>query len=524
MAKGSSAGSGSPLPESRINDDTGLQVVRKMLGWTSPELAGRVRPATTPLRALLPGEIVVFSAFLMAGLAFPVSSFFTTVLEFYGLQLVHLTPNTILLMAVFVHFCEMFVGVRPSLTLFRTYFVLRPCGKGSIIGGYYFQARGRADAPYLATLKGGKWDEWRHSWVIVETEEHDRLKPSTGLPSTTKDLWEEVPRLDKKYKPIVDRISDLSKAGLTSLMVVADFMCRRIAPLQRREYSACQYTGIMDPMRIDRGEESQVSGTLLKAMLSAVCDSRITTFSITPPAGIVPLSEDHEARRRAWKEMPECDNISIAEVQQRDRTGGFEIRDSSRSRQEEPPQGGASSKGKEKVEPKSRGRLRRGDGTFVGEPALDGSAGSGPRSGSGGRTQEARTPGPEPAAKRQRTEGSGQRTTTTTPAAEKPQAVRRTTPVPPVRGAPVPKAAPVPTSTPAPETTPTTSTPASETTPATSTREPQTVPATSTTGEGGPSPTPGSQPSAAAQSGQGSTSTPRSRRRMSGAWVPKGTR
>ena len=126
--------------------------------------------------------------------------------------------------------------------------------------------------PYLATLKGGKWDDWRYSWVIVETEEHDRLKPSTGLPSTAKELWEEAPKLDKKYKPIVDRILDLSKAGLTSLMVAADFMCRRIASLQRREHSACQYIGITDPMRIAQGEDSQVSGTLLKAMLSAVCD------------------------------------------------------------------------------------------------------------------------------------------------------------------------------------------------------------------------------------------------------------
>jgi hypothetical protein len=40
------------------------------------------------------------------------SSFFLTLLEYYGLQLQHLSPNSIMLVAIFIQFCEMFVGVR----------------------------------------------------------------------------------------------------------------------------------------------------------------------------------------------------------------------------------------------------------------------------------------------------------------------------------------------------------------------------------------------------------------------------
>jgi hypothetical protein len=48
----------------------------------------------------------------------PVSSFLPTLLEFYEIQLQHLSPHSFILVAIFVHFCEMFVGVQPSIPLF----------------------------------------------------------------------------------------------------------------------------------------------------------------------------------------------------------------------------------------------------------------------------------------------------------------------------------------------------------------------------------------------------------------------
>jgi hypothetical protein len=48
----------------------------------------------------------------------PLSSFFLVLLEHYVLHLQHLSPHSMTLVAIFVHFCEMFVGVRPSVRLF----------------------------------------------------------------------------------------------------------------------------------------------------------------------------------------------------------------------------------------------------------------------------------------------------------------------------------------------------------------------------------------------------------------------
>jgi hypothetical protein len=60
----------------------------------------------------------------LAGLAFLTSSFFLTPLENYGRQLHHLTPRAITLVVIFVHLCEMHVGVRSSVRLFRLFFAL----------------------------------------------------------------------------------------------------------------------------------------------------------------------------------------------------------------------------------------------------------------------------------------------------------------------------------------------------------------------------------------------------------------
>jgi hypothetical protein len=56
-------------------------------------------------------------AYALAGLVPPLSSFLT-LLEYYGLQLQHLSPNFIALVAIFIHLYEIYVGVRPSVRLF----------------------------------------------------------------------------------------------------------------------------------------------------------------------------------------------------------------------------------------------------------------------------------------------------------------------------------------------------------------------------------------------------------------------
>jgi hypothetical protein len=109
------------------------------MGWQAPGFEHRLKRGVVPLANLEPGDFVFFSAYALAGLVPPLSSFFLMLLEFYGLQLQHLSPNSITLVVIFVHLCEMFVGVRSSVRLFRRFFVMKAASqRPPLIGGYYF--------------------------------------------------------------------------------------------------------------------------------------------------------------------------------------------------------------------------------------------------------------------------------------------------------------------------------------------------------------------------------------------------
>jgi hypothetical protein len=73
-----------------------LNLVRGLLGWSTPGLAGRIRAGDVPLGDLAAGEFVLFTSYISCGLVLPISPFFLLMLEEFGLQLQHLTPNSIL--------------------------------------------------------------------------------------------------------------------------------------------------------------------------------------------------------------------------------------------------------------------------------------------------------------------------------------------------------------------------------------------------------------------------------------------
>jgi hypothetical protein len=70
---------------------------------------------------------------------------------------------------------------------------------------------------------------------------------------------------------VLDRIQYLAESGLTSLMVLHDFLSRRLASLQdRATRPAWMYTGVNDIMRLERGPGSSLDGELLAACLQAL--------------------------------------------------------------------------------------------------------------------------------------------------------------------------------------------------------------------------------------------------------------
>ena len=111
-------------------EDMKMLQSRVVIQWRGAE--GEDRPYEGTL------ETVIFCDFVERGLAVPVSDFLQALLQFWGIQLHHLTPQSILHLSIFTHLCEAFLGVLPHFHLFQHFFFLHPipnASKPAVIGG-----------------------------------------------------------------------------------------------------------------------------------------------------------------------------------------------------------------------------------------------------------------------------------------------------------------------------------------------------------------------------------------------------
>ena len=75
------------------------------------------------------------------------------ILEFYGISLHHLNPNSIVHITNFVHACKAFLGIRPHFALFCRIFFLKPQpnkSKPCVVGEAGFQLRGTLSQKYFS--------------------------------------------------------------------------------------------------------------------------------------------------------------------------------------------------------------------------------------------------------------------------------------------------------------------------------------------------------------------------------------
>ena len=64
-------------------------------------------------------DIVVFTPFYERGFAMPAHIFLRSLLFFYGLELIHLDPNSILQLSLYIHLCEAILGIDPHFHLWH---------------------------------------------------------------------------------------------------------------------------------------------------------------------------------------------------------------------------------------------------------------------------------------------------------------------------------------------------------------------------------------------------------------------
>ncbi|XP_066398769.1 uncharacterized protein [Miscanthus floridulus] len=230
-----------------------------------------------------PGEIVLFVSFVRTGLCLPASVFLHQFLGYFGVSLNHLTPNAVLHLSVFVHLCEAFLGIPPSLSLFRFFFRLKPQPRReetSALGGCGIQFRQGLKIKFFDYDLVDSVKDWRAEWFYAAN-----LIPSlvvhSGSGPVANDRWDkklESPAEIQAIQPLLDRISTLKQQGLTGFGIVSSFLRRRVQPLKEREHLGFEYSGAEDPSRMVPALELTGEEVLerLQKMLKGV--------SVIPPA------------------------------------------------------------------------------------------------------------------------------------------------------------------------------------------------------------------------------------------------
>jgi hypothetical protein len=112
-----------------------------------------------------PSEIVTLKSHMERGLSMPPSLFFTNLLKFYGLQLHHISPNSLVSMAGFADLCEGYLGIHPRVDLFQLFFSVwanyEDDGSLRTCGTVCFLPRRSKEYPFIMPLDSA--NGWRGS-------------------------------------------------------------------------------------------------------------------------------------------------------------------------------------------------------------------------------------------------------------------------------------------------------------------------------------------------------------------------
>jgi hypothetical protein len=73
-------------------------------------------------------ELVVFENYFYHGFGVLIHPFLCGLIDYYGISLCNLSPNSILHVSVFIHFCKAYNSILPYFNLFRHFFCLKAQG------------------------------------------------------------------------------------------------------------------------------------------------------------------------------------------------------------------------------------------------------------------------------------------------------------------------------------------------------------------------------------------------------------
>nr|CAE02992.2 OSJNBa0043L09.11 [Oryza sativa Japonica Group] len=164
------------------------------------------------------GRMVAIEDYILCGFLPPPSEFLLLVMNFYGLSLLHLNPNSIAFLSIFSHLCEAYIGVEPFLDLFRFYYELRWMEPNRVSGCVGFRLRDGLKSRYIPFQCPSSRSKWWTRWFYLQIKDSD---PVFVVPEEQPDKipsWTAKPPLTPSLQSFIDIVDDLRALPLTDII------------------------------------------------------------------------------------------------------------------------------------------------------------------------------------------------------------------------------------------------------------------------------------------------------------------
>jgi hypothetical protein len=113
------------------------------------------------------------------------------------------------------------------------------------------------------------------------------------------------------FGPVIEGIKHLMSHGLSVMMVLHDFLSRRIAFVQDRAHPTWMYTEEGDTTQLERDHDSGLDQDVLGTLLARLSPDPSSAGFVTPPTACALMCLDQEAGTRLLRELPTLDDIDI---------------------------------------------------------------------------------------------------------------------------------------------------------------------------------------------------------------------
>ncbi|KAK1647001.1 hypothetical protein QYE76_064806 [Lolium multiflorum] len=251
------------------------------------------------------GYRVSFVDHLIRGLSAPIHPFLRGLLYVYGLQLHHLTPNSILHISIFITLCEAFLGVQPNWALWKRIFFCRRNGSANVaynIGGVVISVRSSVN--YFDVKLPDSVQGWRKKWLYIREENHgcaeDNIPPFDGAEKILRRRsWDAEATEEERTstEALMTRIHELQNTRgkeLSGIQITAYFLRTRVQPLQARKNPFWNYAGDEDTDRLSTNLEVKDLDRLIRKISSLKKkDSIPSTYRVKPYSATNALPKDH---------------------------------------------------------------------------------------------------------------------------------------------------------------------------------------------------------------------------------------